>query len=99
MQSKLLTPVFFLVTLSAGCAGFRDDLCGTPQVYTYSPIAAEVAPAFPRHCLIGDFPVVEPGMCTGIHCYQLDTGDWCAGVYSPFVLEMAHGVSAEGWSK
>lgn len=102
MQSKLL--IFVLLpaaVLSVGCAGFRDDLCGTPRAYTYSPIAADVAPAFPRRCLIGDFPVAGPDMCTdaGIHCYQLDTGDWCAGGYSPFALEMNDWVSAADWSK
>lgn len=35
----------------------------------------------------------------GVHCYELDNGDWCAGPYSPFALEPAYGMRAQDWSK
>ncbi|MFI2812354.1 MULTISPECIES: hypothetical protein [Microbulbifer] len=80
-----------------GCAGtsfdgFWGDLRGTPQVYGYRSVPVEEMPAFPRYCLASD-PLVGPlGQCleAAPHCYQLDTGDWCAGPYSPFVLEPSY---------
>ncbi|SFC58457.1 hypothetical protein SAMN05660479_02001 [Microbulbifer thermotolerans] len=100
MKSKFL-PVLPLALLLGGCSGFWNDLCGTPQFYTHSSIPVELAPAFPHECFTGDMPAAGPAMCIeeGVHCYELDNGDWCAGPYSPFALEPAYGMRAQDWSK
>lgn len=91
------------VALLGGCAGFWDDLRGTPKYYSYSnrPVPLEETPAFPRHCLAEDPLMAGLGQCIeqGVHCYQLDSGDWCAGPYSPFALEPAYEMHAVDWSK
>lgn len=105
MKSKLAIPAALAAALLlGGCAGmdgFWDDLRGTPQYYSTRTIPIEEMPAFPRHCLPGDAPMAGLGQCVeqGVHCYQLDTGDWCAGPYSPFALEPAYGMHAADWSK
>ncbi|MFC6634742.1 hypothetical protein [Microbulbifer taiwanensis] len=97
-------PALAVAVLLSGCAGFDgfwDDLRGTPQVYTHRAVSIAEMPAFPRHCLAEDMPMAGLGQCIerGVHCYQLDTGDWCAGPYSPFALEPTYGMHATGWSK
>ncbi|SEA35618.1 hypothetical protein SAMN05216562_2802 [Microbulbifer marinus] len=76
-----------------GCAGanfdgFWDDVRGKPQAYTYRTVPVAERPAFPRACLVDDQPMAGYAQCVeqGIHCYQLDNGNWCAGAYSPFVI-------------
>jgi len=105
MKGKLFLAAALSITLG-GCAGFDgfwDDLRGTPKYYSYSKrsLPVEEIPAFPRYCLANDVPMAGLGQCMeqGVHCYQLDTGAWCAGPYSPFVLERPYEMHAVGWSK
>ncbi|SDJ68838.1 hypothetical protein SAMN05216212_0705 [Microbulbifer yueqingensis] len=92
--------------LLAGCAGtsldgFWGDLCGAPPMYGYRSVPVEETPAFPRTCLTGDPLVADASQCFagGVHCYQLDTGAWCAGPYSPFVLKPVYHAGFYDWSK
>ncbi|BBM00547.1 hypothetical protein [Microbulbifer sp. GL-2] len=93
MKSKVLLALI-AAQLLGGCAdGFWQDLCGDPIYYTYkrSPVPPDEITAFPRFCLAGDpyMGDLENCIATGVYCYQLDTGDWCEGPYSPFVLSFS----------
>ncbi|SHF58352.1 hypothetical protein SAMN04487965_2309 [Microbulbifer donghaiensis] len=90
-SSQWIAPISALMI--AGCAGssfdgFRDDLCGTPQAYTYRTVPVAEMPAFPGFCIADDVPMSGLGQCMeqGVNCYQLDNGNWCAGPFSPFVI-------------
>ncbi|MDP5209210.1 MULTISPECIES: hypothetical protein [unclassified Microbulbifer] len=90
MTSRVVL-VLIAAHLLGGCAdGFWQDLCGDPMYYTYkrSPVPPDEITAFPRFCLAGDPYMGALDNCSRaqLHCYQLDTGEWCAGPYSPFVL-------------
>ncbi|MCO1333661.1 hypothetical protein MO867_04825 [Microbulbifer sp. OS29] len=91
MKGKILFLVIAVQSL-VGCVadGFGDDLSGTPIYYTYktSPVPFDELTAFPRFCLAGDpfMGALDHCIAEDVHCYQLDTGDWCAGAYSPFPL-------------
>ncbi|WP_237058063.1 hypothetical protein [Microbulbifer sediminum] len=105
MKNKILY-LFGASLVVSGCAGSSfdglwNDLRGTPQAYSYQSIPIEEMPAFPRYCLADDPVVPEFAQCLegGTHCYQLDTGDWCMGPFSPFALEPARHAYLQGWSK
>ncbi|WP_444899035.1 hypothetical protein [Microbulbifer sp. SSSA003] len=90
MKSKVLLSLI-VAQLLGGCAdGFWQDLNGTAIYYSYkhSPVPPDELTAFPRFCLVCDPYMGELDNCiaAGVPCYQLDTGDWCAGPYSPFEL-------------
>ncbi|WP_323846832.1 hypothetical protein [Microbulbifer magnicolonia] len=103
MKGRALIALVPAVILG-GCAGFDgfwDDLRGTQQAYTHRTVPVEEKPAFPRHCIEADTPMAGLGQCMeqGVHCYQLDNGDWCAGPYSPFALHPGYEFQAADWSK
>lgn len=105
MRNKL-PGLLVLGAALTGCAntsleGFWGDLCGNPPLYSYRTVSIEEVPAFPRTCLADDPLVGTLPQCLegGAHCYQLITGNWCAGPYSPFTLEPAYHAGLYDWSK
>lgn len=79
MKSKLL--IALAASLLSGCAGFWNDLRGTPVDTGARATLAEM-PAFPRNCLTGDRELAARSQCLAedAACYQLDTGNWCTGL-------------------
>ncbi|WP_444932281.1 hypothetical protein ACJJIF_11105 [Microbulbifer sp. SSSA002] len=92
MKGRIALFLLLAAPLLAGCVadGFFCDLRGTAAYYSYktTPVPPDEVAAFPHFCLAGDRYLGSLAHCVaeGVHCYQLDTGDWCAGAYSPFVL-------------
>ncbi|AWF80012.1 hypothetical protein BTJ40_03820 [Microbulbifer sp. A4B17] len=92
MKGRIVLFLIFVAQSLAGCVadGFGYDLTGTATYYTYktTPVPPDELTAFPRFCLAGDpyMGSLDNCIAEGVHCYQLDTGDWCAGAYSPFEL-------------